>query len=34
MTPQGVLSLPLGTSRDAEILGETARLLLELSGMG
>ncbi|MHB8055416.1 MAG: transcription-repair coupling factor [Candidatus Aminicenantales bacterium] len=34
MTPLGVLSLPLYSSRDVEILRETARLLLELSGMG
>ena len=34
MTPQGVASLPLHSSRDAEILRETSRLLLELSGMG
>jgi len=34
MTPQGVASLPLHSTRDAEILRETSRLLLELSGMG
>ncbi|MCX6567136.1 MAG: transcription-repair coupling factor [Candidatus Aminicenantes bacterium] len=34
MTPQGVMSLPLRSPKDAEILRETARLLLELIGMG
>lgn len=33
MTPQGVASLPLHSFRDSEILRETTRLLLELSGM-
>jgi transcription-repair coupling factor (superfamily II helicase) len=34
MTPQGVMSLPLRSPKDAEVLRETARLLLELIGMG
>ncbi|MDD8029085.1 MAG: transcription-repair coupling factor [Acidobacteriota bacterium] len=34
MTPEGVLSLPLRSPASAGVLCETARLLLELSGMG